>query len=174
MLQPRRPAPALDVPLVGGGRFALGAEAPESFDVLIFYRGWHCPICRSYLKSVEGALDDAAALGARLTALSMDTPERAEASKAEWGLGRLAIGHSLPEAVARGWGLYISSARPGSEEPQVFSEPGLMVIDARGAVFFVEVQSAPFTRPDIGQLLGGLRFVLDNDYPARGDLTAAA
>ena len=43
-----------------------------------------------------------------------------------------------------------------------------------GEIFMVEVQSAPFTRPPLDQLVQGLKFALDKDYPARGDLTAKA
>ncbi|MEM6944656.1 MAG: peroxiredoxin-like family protein [Pseudomonadota bacterium] len=174
MLQPLGKTPALTVPLVGGGSFTLGAEAPEAFDILVFYRGKHCPICRDYLKAIQGELDAADALGARVVAISMDEAERAQRSAAEWGIDRLAVGYAMPEATARAWGLYISSARAGSAEPAVFSEPGLVVLRPDGTVFFVQLQSAPFTRPDFGKLIGGLRFVLDNDYPARGDLTQAA
>ncbi|MEL6312330.1 MAG: AhpC/TSA family protein, partial [Pseudomonadota bacterium] len=84
------------------------------------------------------------------------------------------VSYGMSEATAREWGLYISSQRPGSQEPAVFSEPGLVVIDPERTIFFVQVQSAPFTRPDFAALLSGLKFVTENNYPARGDLTAQA
>lgn len=174
MLQPRTKAPALSLPLVGGGTYTLGEEKPGSFDVVIFYRGKHCPICSKQLKAVEEQVDAAAAQGVNVVAVSMDTAERAAASAADWGIEKLRVAYGMSEATARAWGLYISSQRPGSQEPEVFSEPGVMVIDAQGALFFVQVQSAPFARPDFGALLGGLKFVTENDYPARGDLTAQA
>ncbi|MGF1553167.1 MAG: peroxiredoxin-like family protein [Paracoccaceae bacterium] len=174
MLHPRHPAPELEVPVAGGAHFALGAHPPETFTILVFYRGKHCPICSTYLKSVEEGLDDAYAIGADVVAVSMDKADRAEASMSEWGLKRLRLGYDLPETVARAYGLYISSARPGSSEPERFSEPGLVVVDRTGIVYFAQSQSAPFTRPPFAELVSGLKFVLDNDYPARGDLTAQA
>jgi hypothetical protein len=45
--------PALDVPLVGGGRFVLGATPGERFDLIVFYRRLHCPICAKYLIELE-------------------------------------------------------------------------------------------------------------------------
>ncbi|MEM6421900.1 MAG: AhpC/TSA family protein, partial [Pseudomonadota bacterium] len=104
----------------------------------------------------------------------MDEESRATASASDWGLDRLRIGYAMSEATARAWGLYISSQRPGSQEPARFAEPGLAVVDPAGKIFFAQVQSAPFTRPPFDQLLGGLKFVVENDYPARGDLTKAA
>ena len=43
-LLPRHPVPALNVALVGGGRHVLGAAPGERFDLVVFYRGLHCPI----------------------------------------------------------------------------------------------------------------------------------
>ncbi|MEM6680167.1 MAG: peroxiredoxin-like family protein [Pseudomonadota bacterium] len=174
MLQPCKPAPALTVPLTAGGTYTLGETPPESFEILVFYRGKHCPICRDYLQAIEALLDDVAAEGVRIAAFSMDEETRAKTSVADWGITRLPVGYALPEAVARAYGLYISSKREGSAEPERFSEPGLFVLDPDGVVFFAQTQSAPFTRPDIATLLRNLKFVKENNYPARGDLTEAA
>ena len=52
-LLPRHPVPALNVALVGGGRHVLGAARGERFDLVVFYRGLHCPICAKYLMELE-------------------------------------------------------------------------------------------------------------------------
>lgn len=174
MLHPNRPAPALSVPLVQGGDWTLAEQTPEAFTIVVFYRGKHCPLCRAYLQSIEAHMDAIAEAGAGVVAVSMDSEERARASAEEWGISRLPLGYAMPEATARAWGLYISSQRPGSAEPEMFSEPGTMVVRPDGTLFFISVQNAPFTRPDIEALVRGLTFVRSNDYPARGDLTAAA
>lgn len=62
-LIPRRPVPALSVPLVGGGRFTLAEERPERFTMMVFYRGLHCPICSRQLADLEAKLDAFAARG---------------------------------------------------------------------------------------------------------------
>ncbi len=172
MLMPRSPAPALSVPLVSGGTFRLAEASPEAFTVVVFYRGKHCPICRDYLKSIEAEMDAIGAAGLSIVAVSMDTEERARASAEEWGIARLPIGYGMNDATARSWSLYMSSQRPGTEEPGHFSEPATVVVYPNGKIFFVAVQSAPFTRPAIDALVRGLTFVKENNYPARGDLTA--
>jgi len=48
-LTPDTQAPALKLPLVGGGTFDLAAEKPDNFTMVIFYRGYHCPVCKGYL-----------------------------------------------------------------------------------------------------------------------------
>ncbi len=168
MLVPAQVPPPLTLPLIGGGTWDLAQQSPENFNILVFYRGKHCPICRGYLQQVEAAMDDFAGIGADIVAVSMDGTERAEASYSDWGLTSLPVAFGMTAEVARAWGLWLSSKREGSSEPDIFSEPGLVVLDRTGKVFFVEIQNAPFTRPPLDQLIGGLRYVLENDYPTRG------
>src|SRR5688500_594898 len=62
-LVPRQLVPSLAVSLVGGGRFDIAAENPERFTMLVFYRGLHCPICRTQLGDLETKLPDFAKRG---------------------------------------------------------------------------------------------------------------
>jgi peroxiredoxin len=82
---PTRPAPRLDVPVVGGNRFVLSEQEPDRFALLVFYRGLHCPVCNSYLQELEGVLDDFAGQGADVVvAVSMDDAETAEQTVQDW------------------------------------------------------------------------------------------
>ncbi len=54
---PRQPVPALSVPTVGGGAWTLGDQAPEHFTMIVFYRGYHCPICSRYLGDLDRKLE---------------------------------------------------------------------------------------------------------------------
>ena len=171
MLKPNQPVPALDLPLTIDARFVLADQSPENFTMLVFYRGKHCPICKNYLTEIGSKLDEITKRGINVFAISMDSEERAMVAHQEWDTHDLPLAHSLTEEKARKYGLYISSKREGSEEPEVFSEPGLFLVRPDGTLFMAQMQSAPFTRPPIDQLLENLDFVLKNDYPARGDLT---
>lgn len=173
-LHPRQPVPSLEVPTVGGGRFDLQKAAPENFTLVVFYRGLHCPICRSYLQQLHRLLPDFAERGVGVVALSSDTGERATRTKEEWELPDLVIGHDLDLETAREWGLYISAGRGetsiGVVEPDRFSEPALYLVRPDGTLYFGAVQTMPFARPDFRAILGALDFVLENDYPARGEV----
>ncbi len=170
---PSTDAPDLTFPLHSGGNWMLSDSKASTFTIVVFYRGTHCPICKTFLKEIEEQMDAAAAQGIEIVTVSMDSAERTEKTVEETGVSKLPIGHSLSETSAREWDLYISAAREGSAEPEVFSEPGLFVMDADGKIFFAQTQSAPFTRPDIAKLLKGLNFAAENNYPARGTLAAA-
>ena len=75
-LLPRHPVPALNVPLTTGGRFVLGATPGERFDLVVFYRGLHCPICAKYLLELERLAPEFAARGVQVVAVSSDGEER--------------------------------------------------------------------------------------------------
>ena len=45
----RQIVPDLQLPLVGGDMWSLRQAGAENFSLLVFYRGWHCPLCRTQL-----------------------------------------------------------------------------------------------------------------------------
>lgn len=171
MLKPGSTAPDIDLPLTIEARFALADQTPDAFTMLVFYRGKHCPICKKYLEEIGGRLDDFTSRGINVFAVSMDSEDRAMVVDSEWKTGNLSLAHSLPEEQAREWGLYISEGRADSEEPDVFSEPGLFLLKPDRTVHFAQTQNAPWTRPSLDDLLKGIDFTLDKDYPTRGTLT---
>ncbi len=174
-LMPRRPVPALNLPLVNGERFVLGASPGDSFDLLVFYRGLHCPICAKYLMELERLAPDFLQRGVQPVAISSDTEERAKAMAGKVKATRVKFAHGLSLGTARQWGLYISASRGktsiGIEEPDLFSEPGVFLVRPDGTLYYGAVQTMPFARPVFQDLLGAIDFAKANDYPARGEYT---
>ncbi|MEQ8207138.1 MAG: peroxiredoxin-like family protein [Woeseia sp.] len=172
-LLPRHAAPALDLPLAGGKRFVLGTAPAEHFDMLLFYRGLHCPICAKYLADFEKSSSEFASRGVQITAVSTDTEERATkmAEKVNGSGVKIAYGLSLQDA--RHWGLFISGSLGktslGIEEPKLFSEPAVYLIKPDGTLYYSAVQSMPFARPSAQDLLAAIDFAIAKDYPARGE-----
>ena len=175
-LIPRQPVPGLSVPLAGGGKFDLGAEKPKNFQLLVFYRGLHCPQCRKQLTDLEAKLPEFAKRGVSVVAISSDLSERAEKTKHEWGLPNLRIGYALNLHAARAFGLWISTGRgktsAGIDEPAMFNEPGLFLIKPDGTLYCASVQTMPFARPQFADLLAAIDFVLEKNYPARGEVVS--
>lgn len=173
-LMPCQKVPALSVPLVGGGTWSLADQTPESFTMVVFYRGLHCPICGKYLKDLDDKLADFAKRGVNVIVLSSDTQDRAETAREKWALENLDLGYGLSLEKAREWGLYISSSNgvtsSGFEEPALFSEPGLFLVRPDGTLYFGTVQTMPFARPAFAEILGALDFVIAKNYPARGEV----
>ncbi|NND19333.1 MAG: AhpC/TSA family protein [Silicimonas sp.] len=163
---PGNPAPALSLPLAGGGTFDLSAQSPGAATMVIFYRGLHCPVCETYLTKVKEKAAAFADAGMPIVLVSMDGQERAEKAKADWGLADIPVAYSLSEQQAREWGLYISTTIKEAE-PQTFSEPGSFWVLPDGTLYLIDIASMPFARPDLDILLSKVG-AIGAGYPPRG------
>jgi len=170
---PRQPVPPLTATLAGGGRFDLSAENPKTFSLVVFYRGLHCPICRRYLTDLDSKVEEFEMRGVSVVAVSTDNAERAERTRSEWDLKHLRIAYGLSLRMARAWGLYISTSRgktaEGFEEPALFPEPGIFLIRPDRTLYYCSVQTLPFSRPHFDDILAAIDYVVERNYPARGE-----
>ena len=145
-----------------GTDFTFGA--PGGWQALFVIRGQHCPICKTYLGEIEEHRAAFAQLGAAVSADSeAQTRLTAEAAKPNFPLL-----YGLNETTMRNLGLYISEPRSAQETDHRFPEPALFVVNPAGLLQLVDIANAPFLRPDLDRLIGGLRFVIDKNYPIRG------
>ena len=170
-LTPGAPAPSLKLPLVGGGTYELAAETPKNFSMVLFYRGYHCPVCKNYLTGMKALLNDYEAAGFSVVVASMNGPELAEKAAKEWDLGNLRVAHSVSVEDAKNWGLWISKAFK-DVEADIFTEPGLFWIRPDGELYLADISNMPWARPDLANLLGKVGYALENNYPARGTYVA--
>ena len=177
-LMPRQKVPDLELPLVGGGTVSLGDDAPETFTMLVVYRGLHCPICSMYLADLNNKIGQFQDKGVKVIVASSDGEERAAEAKEKWGLDKLDIAYGMTLEEGRNWGLYVSSGigktSSGFEEPAQFLEPGLFFIRPDQTLYFASVQTMPFARPAFGDILKALDFVIAKGYPARGEVESIA
>ncbi len=177
MLMPRQKTPDLTVPLLGGDQFDLSAEDSPRGTVVCFYRGLHCPICATYLTEFEKLVEAFAERGVASVAISSDGQERAQAMADKIGATKLRFGYDLALSKAREWGLYISTSRGktsiGIEEPPLFAEPGLFLINPDQTLYYMSIQTMPFVRPHFRELLAAVDFAIEKSYPARGEYTGA-
>ena len=167
MIKPRTKTPDLSIKLVNGAEWTLSKQSPESFTMIIFYRGLHCPVCKKYLEEFESKLSDFQDLGVNIIAISSDTEEKAKTTHDEWDISSIPLGYDFPIEEAREWGLYISSGI--KKEPDHFIEPGLFVIRPNQELYCSSIQTMPFARNGIDDLIKAITFVKDKDYPARGE-----
>lgn len=175
MLLPRQKTPNLTVETLEHGTFDLAAETSERGTIVCVYRGLHCPVCAKYLIDLEKHVDAFAERGVGVVAISSDTQERAALMADKIKATKLRLGYDLSLKTAREWGLYISTSRGKTsidiEEPALFSEPGLFVVNPDQSLYFASVQTMPFVRPHFSELLGAIDFAISANYPARGEYT---
>lgn len=169
---PNTKVPGLNVDLINDGRWSLSDQSPESFTMVVFYRGYHCPKCQEQLEDLQPKLNEFQQLGVQCIALSMDNEERAQKTHEEWGIKDLPLGYGLDEETARAWGLYISEKmkkdKDKLQEPETFNEPGLFLVRPDGTLYSASIQSMPFARGKFDDIARAIQFINKNDYPARG------
>lgn len=168
MLKPRTEVPEITVEVVNSDAWSLSGSDAEYMTMLVFYRGYHCPICKTYLQNLEANLGKFEELGVKTIAISSNNQEIAEKTKQEWALEKLPLGYNLSIEKAREFGLYVSEGI-NENEPEIFSEPGLYLVNADGSLYAAAIQTMPFTRPNFDELLGALKFIKAKNYPARGE-----
>ena len=174
VLKPREAVPALDVETLDGA-WSLGEQSPENFTMIVFYRGLHCPICSKYMAELNKLSGEFADIGISILAASSDTRERAEQASQEWGMESLTVGYGVTVEQARDWGLHRSAGRGktsiGIEEPAEFNEPGLFIVRPDNTLYWAQISTMPFARPHFREIIGALKFAMEKDYPARGELS---
>lgn len=159
--------PVMTLPAVGGGEVRLGGPR-DGWQAIFVYRGLHCPICKTYLGKLEAKLDEFAALGAEVVAVSGDPKDKADAFASEVGLS-MPVGYDMSVDQMRALGLYISTPRSDTETDRPFPEPGLFITTPEGKVQIVEIANAPFVRPDLDLVVRGLARGREG-YPVRGTM----
>ncbi|NOK58630.1 MAG: AhpC/TSA family protein [Chloroflexi bacterium AL-W] len=170
---PRTKTPELEISTLDGSVWSLAEQRPETFTLVVAYRGLHCPICKTYLQELNRTVDEFKKRGVNVVALSSDTQERAQTARDEWKLDNITIGYGLSIEKAREWGLFISTSRgktsAGIEEPTIFSEPGVFIIRPDQTLFASNIATMPFARPHFREMLAAIDFIIDKNYPARGE-----
>jgi len=173
MITPRTQVPDFSIDLLSGGTWSLSDQKPENFTMVVAYRGYHCPLCNKYLSGLNDLAAGLKERGINLVVISSDTQERAQLAKDKWNMDNLEVGYGLSIEKARELGLFVShgigTTSIGVEEPEIFSEPGLFMIRPDQTLFFSDIQSMPFLRPDLSGLLANLDFIISKGYPARGE-----
>ncbi|WNZ55286.1 redoxin family protein [Microbulbifer sp. MKSA007] len=162
--------PAIEVKRLGGGELVLGKpEGSFLWQMVVVYRGKHCPLCTKYLRVLSVLLPRYHAEGIDVVAVSADTEEKASLHMETIQPG-FTIGYGLSIPQMQQLGLYISKPRSPEETDRPFAEPGVFVINESGRLQIVDISNAPFARPDLQTLLVGIEFIRnpDNHYPIRG------
>jgi peroxiredoxin len=141
-VRPGSPAPALELPLVGGGTFRLAEATPALFTMLVFNRGLHCPVCRAQLSELDRRFDELAEKGIDVVSISGENEQRATRMRDEWKIRKVPLAYDLSEPQMREWGLFVSRAI-NDGEPAVFNEPALFLISPDSTVYYEAISPCP-------------------------------
>lgn len=139
----------------------------KDWQMLIVYRGKHCPLCTRYLNELAEYKSRLDAINVDLVAVSGDSKAQLEEHTSKLEVN-FPLFYGLSTEEMKSLGLYISHPRSEQETDHPFAEPGLYVINETGTLQVVDISNNPFVRPDLENLVSGLEWIRKNDYPIRG------
>lgn len=160
------PLPEMSFPKLGGARIHVGGTR-DRHTLLVVYRGKHCGRCKKYLTALDKMADDWTAAGFDIVTVSADPADKAQADLDEFGW-RFPIAYDLSEPQMRDLGVYISDPLSLQETDRRFAEPAVFCVRPDGIIQIACLSNGPAARPDLAELLDGMKFNIAHDRPARG------
>jgi peroxiredoxin len=139
------------------------------WQMVVVYRGSHCPKCTDYLNKLAGYRQRLLDIGIDIAAVSTDSKEQLDEH-----LTRLDVNfplfYGLTLEQIQDLGLYISVPAPWKDSDHDFAEPGLFVINSDGLLQIADISNSPFARPDLDVFVSGLEWMRNPkiNYPIRG------
>ena len=163
--------PTIEATQLDGTTTNMGkAHGGADWQMLVVYRGKHCPLCLRYLNLLEAHQVALKAIGISVSAISADSKAQLEESMEKLTI-TYPIAYGLTEQQMQQLGLYISTPRSEQETEHNFAEPGLFVINEQGLLQAINISNTPFLRPELAVIVRGLSFVRNQEnYPIRGNL----
>lgn len=151
------------------------------WQLVIAYRGKHDSLDLTYLAALQHLMPEFEELSVDVVAVSADTRNKACSfvddlrgavlavspdTKAARIMFKVAYGMS--EQQMRRWGLYISRPLSPDETVNLFSEPAVFLVNPAGLIHAMVYSNATFARPDLKQIIQGIKMVQDQKMPIRG------
>lgn len=162
--------PSIEVKSADGQDVTLGIpKEGTEWQMIVVYRGRHCPLCTKYLNQLENYKQRLFENKVDLIAVSADSKAQMERH-----LRRLDISYPIYFGLTleqmETLGVYISIPRSEKETDHNFAEPGLFIVNENGDLHVVDISNNPFVRPELESLVSGLEWIRnpENDYPIRG------
>lgn len=161
--------PTVEAELADGSYVQLGkAQGDATWQMVVVYRGKHCPLCTRYLNLLEQHKAVLAEIGVDIIAVSGDSKTQLQAHSEQLTVS-YPIAFGLTEEQMKKLGLYISQPRSEQETDHYFSEPGMFIVNEKGNLQAVDISNGPLLRPELDVVVRGLTFVRSQDnYPIRG------
>lgn len=172
-LRPGQTFPSIILPLLGGGEADISKPTGKhDWQLVLVYRGKHCPLCTNYLQELESNRQAFSDIGIDVIAVSADSEARATAHLADID-ANFSVAYGLSQKHMKALNLYISGIQNGIDVEGPFAEPGLFIINHEGKLQLVDISNVPFSRPDLGNIAGGMKWLRSQTqkFPINGTHT---
>ena len=161
--------PSIEASLFDGSIVNLGkAHSGADWQMIVVYRGKHCPLCTRYLTLLETQKEALREIGVSITAVSADSKKQLEEHSEQLAV-TFPIAYGLTEQQMKQLGLYISAPRSEQETDHNYAEPALFIINEQRILQAVDISNVPFLRPELDVIVRGITFIRNQEgYPIRG------
>ena len=161
-------APMFEALDADSNNFDLGATIKNSPVVIIFYRGFWCPVCNKHLSGIQDSLKMIEAMGVRVIAVSPEKPEflgkMAEKSGAEFSLlydedYKIAAAYGVLYAPTRGQLFTYNTFLGGklkkthSDDSQQLPIPATYIINKEGVIVWRQFDPDYHNRSSVKDIL---------------------
>jgi peroxiredoxin len=170
--------PSIKLKNAEGKTIDLADRNDDRWKLIIVYRGIHCPLCSKYLQTLESLYPEFTKNGIDIMAISADSIEELSTQINDDKLS-FPMACQLSADQMRMLGLFISEPLASENSNNLFSEPGLFIINSNGDLHIIERSNAPYLRPDLTTLPSTLSYIKQSGdkrhdnfggdyYPIRG------
>lgn len=179
-LRPGIALPHAALPTTEGGRIEIGAPTGR-WQMIVTYRGRHDPLDLTYLAALQHLMPEFEELNVDVVVVSADTRNKAcsfvddlrgavLAVSPDTKAGRIhfKVAYGLNEEQMRRWGVYVSRPLSPDEAINLYAEPAVFLVNPAGLVHVLVYSNASFARPDLKQMVQGIKMVQDKKMPIRG------
>ncbi|MDZ5782756.1 peroxiredoxin family protein [Marinococcus luteus] len=154
-------APMFTLADVNGEEFKLEEKIGKGWQLLVFFRGSWCPVCKEELQAWEEHRSFFENNNVNITAISTDNPEDLRTMTEEY---RLTFPVLVDEAlkVLDDYGVFYHSSEAPYEDHGAHGEPAYFLIDEEGRFLYQHRQTNPFGRPGPKELRKTVKYIEDN------------
>lgn len=158
----------------------IGAPSGR-WQLIVAYRGKHDPLDLTYLAALQHLMPEFEELSVDVVAVSADTRSKAcafvddlrgavLAVSPDTKAGRILfkVAYGMNEQQMRRWGVYVSRPLSPDESINLFCEPAIFLVNPAGLIHVMVYSNATFARPDLKQIVQGIKMVQDQKMPIRG------
>ncbi len=148
--------PRIVLPTISGTEIDVSETYQgATWQIVIFYQGFHSTRCTAFLNNVESIKDKLICHGISVTAVSADDGEQLQKHLKQLEISfPLAFGLSISQMHELN--LYISLPKDFNQTNHPFCEPGLFVLNELGQIVVLDISNNEMCRPELATLVDGI------------------
>lgn len=156
-------APDFDAVATDGSLFSLKKHLKEhdAWHLLVFFRGSWCPVCNETLKELNESIDYFTKLNTHIVAISGDHIDDLKRMAEEHRFSFPVLGDK-DDIAARSFGVMRHTEDAPYEDHGEHIEPAVFLMDNRGRILYIQIQTSPFGRPSPHDLGRTIKYIKEN------------